>query len=235
MDIKRLTKLAQTSTAVSTVKEAIDDVIQLAFNLVSNPAFVQMGFSSPFDMWVDDSLVIELSRYKRDLDAWQEIQSITMDYMHQVKDSKPFTDVISTHYADKGLSKALGQHLTPPSVAQGLIRFVNPEHDERDSKLARGESILVSEICSGAGTLLLSLLQDLYSKHPTSMHLVQAVAMDKDPNMVKLTITQVMLSSLFHGIPLGLLEVHFGDVITEYQGQGKSTLAYLYRNHCSNR
>lgn len=223
MDIKRLTKLAQSSKAVSSVKDAIDDVIQLSFNLVSQEAFVRLAcpYSSA---WATEPLLRELTNYRADPAAWQELQEITVDYMREIKEAMPFTDIIGASYADKGLSKALGQFLTPTKVADALPRFLDTELD----KLNRGEPILVSELCSGAGTLLLSLLQDIYTKHPDKMYLVHAVAMDIEPSMVRMTTAQLMLSSIFHSLPLGSFAIHWGDAITEYSSIGRPTLGYRF-------
>ncbi|MCW5156433.1 MULTISPECIES: DNA methyltransferase family protein [Burkholderia cepacia complex] len=222
---KQITELNRVSKQCQSPKQAVDDMMQLVFNLISQPSFSALQFPNSF-VWANESLLRVLDRYMDDTQAWEILVELTNEYMALVKDSEPFTDLLSVNYGDSGLSKALGQFLTPPCVAKALPAFLGADKCE---KLERGEHIAIAELCSGAGTLMLSMLEQIYQAYPNRMNQVHVVAMDLDPNMVRMTSVQIALSALVHGIELGSFEVFWGNAIVDYlYAEDKDTRGFIF-------
>ncbi|WP_146124235.1 N-6 DNA methylase [Burkholderia multivorans] len=223
---KKIERLNRVSKQCQSPKQAIDHLFQLAFNLVSQQHFSAMKFPNCF-VWSAEGLDRALDQYVDDLEAWDILVEATNDYIELVKASEPFSDLMGEGYGSHPLSKALGQFLTPPTVAEGGAKILTGRSDGRSfAELEEGTHITVADICSGAGTLLLQLLSEAYQAQPGRMNQVHAIAMDIDPNMVRMTSVQVALSALLHDIELGSLQVYWGNAITQYD-QG-DTRGFIY-------
>ncbi|MBY4717500.1 hypothetical protein [Ralstonia mannitolilytica] len=209
---KKIAQLNRVSRQCQSPKQAMDDLMQIAFNLLSEPHFSALQFPNSF-VWAAEGLPRVLDRYVNDSQAWDILVEATNDYIELVKESEPFTDLLGMDYGQHQLSKALGQFLSPPCIAKALPGFLGADKCE---KLERGEHIAIAELCSGAGTLMLSMLEEIYQAYPDRMNQVHVVAMDVDANMVRMTSVQIGLSALLHNIELGSLEVFWGNAITQY-------------------
>ncbi|ANJ72270.1 hypothetical protein A9Y76_07225 [Ralstonia insidiosa] len=224
---KKIGEINRVSKQCQSPKQAIDHLFQLAFNLVSQQHFSAMQFPNCF-VWNAEGLDRCMDEYRDDLQAWDILVETTNDYIELVKASEPFSDLMGDGYGSHPLSKALGQYLSPPKVAEGGAKILTgTAHGRSFAELERGEHITMADICCGAGTLLLSLLSEAYQAQPERMNQVHAIAMDIDPNMVRMTSVQIALSALLHDIELGSLQVFWGNAITEYDGS-RDTRGFIY-------
>lgn len=210
---KNITKMVQVSRQGLNEQQCLIDLSQLSFNFVSSDWFWKMQFSEG-SMYHDDFMAQELSNYKKDPEAWELLQEITTDYWQLVKLCEPFTDVMHLiGYSSKTLSKAMGQFLTPPAVADGLNRLTTTIPDLQADKY-----ITVGDFGGcGAGSLLLGWLRHAHSLHPTKLSQVHMFGVDIDQKMVRMTALQITLSCLAHDIQLGSLSLHCCHGIIDYK------------------
>lgn len=231
---KKMEKLIQVSNQCSSPKQAIDDLTQLLFNMTTMPAFYKR-ISCKAKVYRSDSIYQPLERYRNDPQGWELLNELVDDYLEIVEAQPPFTDVMHLiGYSSKPLSKALGQFLTPPTVAQGLIRLYTFGLDEQ---LANGKHILVGDPAgSGGGSLLLAFLREVHTLHPTRTHQAHLFAVDIDYRMVMMTAVQIVLSSVVHQLPIGSLKVHHCHGITGYNDDTYeySNLSYVYYSDIKN-
>lgn len=220
---KNITRMVEVSKQGLTHQQCLIDISQVAFNFVCSKWFWQSAFPKG-DMFHEDFMEQELTSYKKDPEAWELLGTAVTDYWELVKLCEPFTDVMHLiGYSSQKLSKALGQFLTPPAVADGLFRLTCtlPE-------LETGEDILVGDPAGcGAGSLLLGWLRYAHELHPTRLNQVHMFAVDLDPKMVRITALQITLSCIFHKIPLGSLSIHCCNAIIDYKHYAFGSTKYL--------
>jgi hypothetical protein len=222
---EKINKLCAMSKYCAGPKQVINDMAQLAFNvLATTPAFA-MAFPGT-SLYVDEGMTAEVRRYEHDPEAWALLQELVLDFFHAVKSSEPFTDVIGAIYGDL-VGKNLAQFLTPKKVADGVVAMqlaFMPQHVERIT--------LGDPTGCGTGSMILAALRNVLKKHgKDSLGYLDLVVMDIDPNMVRLCCLQVVLSAVMHRIPLMGFEAHCGDTIRDYNGP-KKTLAFGWRPCC---
>lgn len=206
---QKIQKLCAMSKYSSGPKQVIDDMVQLAFNVMTTPIFLAHFPRSRF--YVDHSMRNEVRRYEHDPKAWQLLQELVVDFMQAIHEAEPFEDVIGSLY-DEYLGQALGQFLTPKDVADGLAAIqlaLMPKPTEK---------LMIGDPCGcGAGSLVLALLRRILEMHgEESIKLLDVLVMDLDPNMVRLCTVQIVMSSVIHNIPIFGLEAHCGNTITDY-------------------
>lgn len=210
---KNITRMVEVSRQGLTEQQCLIDLSQLSFNLMSQGYIWKLQFPKG-SMYHEDFMVQKPSNYKTDLEAWELLQGMVMDYWQLVKLSEPFTDVMHLiGYSSQKLSKAMGQFLTPPTVAEALNRLAGniPE-------LETSEDILVGDFAGcGAGSLLLGWLRYAHELHPTRLHQVHMVGVDLDPKMVRMTALQITMTCLIHKVSLGSLTLHCCNAITDYK------------------
>jgi type I restriction-modification system DNA methylase subunit len=214
---KKIERICQISNQRTRPKQVLDDLIQLNFNLLTEPRFqVKANFGGAY--WYEDGLRNELTSYKKDLKAWQILQELSLDWVRAIAENEPFTDIFNTIY-DQYLGETLGQFLTPIDVAQALAAIANPTVPEN-------ESITLGDPCgSGVGSLILSQLQHIHQNQgKAALRRVNVIAMDLDYRMVQATAVQVGLNCLVHQVKLESFHVHHGNTITDYDT--RKTLAF---------
>lgn len=209
---KNLTRMVEVSKQGLTHQQCLIDMSQLSFNFVCSQWFWRSAFPTGA-MFHEDFMEQELTSYKKDPEAWELLQTVTTDYWELVKLCDPFTDVMHLiGYSSQKLSKALGQFLTPPAVADCLFKLTCdlPE-------LETDEHSLVGDPAGcGAGSLLLGWLRHAHAMHPTRLGQVHMFGVDQDPKMVRMTALQITLSCIFHNIQLGSLSLHCCHAIINY-------------------
>ena len=206
---QKIQKLCTMSKYSSGPKQVIDDMVQLAFNLMTTPIFLDHFPRSRY--YVDHSMRNEVRRYEHDPEAWKLLQELVVDFMRAIKEAQPFEDVMGSFY-DEYLGQALGQFLTPKDVADALAAIQLALMDKPTEKLVIGDP------CGcGAGSLVLAQLRGILDMHGEDIiKLLEVVVMDLDPNMVRLCTVQIVMSSVMHNIPIFGLEAHCGNTITDY-------------------
>lgn len=219
---EKINKLCAMSKYSAGPKQVIDDMAQLAFNvLATTPAFT-MAFPGT-SLYVDESMTAELRRYEHDPEAWALLQELVVDFFNAVKSSEPFSDVIGGIYGDL-VGKNLAQFLTPKKVADGVVAMQLIRMEKPHERITMGDP----SGC-GAGSMILAALRNVLKKHgKDSMAYLDLVVIDIDPKMVRLCCLQVVLSAIMHRIPLMGFEAHCGDTIRDYNGP-KKTLAFGWR------
>lgn len=210
---KNITRMVQVSRMGLTEQQCLIDISQLSFNFVCSQWFWRAAFPKGA-MFNQDFMEQELTSYKKDPEAWSLLQTATTDYWELVKLCDPFTDVMHLiGYSSQKLSKAMGQFLTPPTVAECINRLTGsiPE-------LETSEDILVGDFGGcGAGSLLLGWLRYAHELHPTRLNQVHMFGVDLDPKMVRMTALQITLSCVLHNIQLGSLSLHCCHAIIDYK------------------
>ena len=227
--VQKLEHLVSISRQCTSSKQATEDLTQLAFNLTLERGFHKVAWPKGRAM-ASDSIHQPLERYKNDLQAWAVLNELVYDYLTIVKQQAPFTDVMYLiGYQSKSLSKALGQFLTPPQVAQGVVGMLGMG---KMDELTEGKHIRVGDPCgSGAGSLLLAFLAEAHRVQPTRTNQIHLMAVDIDYRMVMMTSVQIALASIIHHIPIGSLRVYCANSIIVYcsYAYGKTDkLDYLY-------
>lgn len=218
----KINKLCAISKYSNGPKQVIDDMAQLAFNLIATTPAVAMTFPGT-RLYVDETLTAEVRRYEHDPEAWALIQELVVDFFGAIKEAQPFEDVIGEIYADL-VGKNLAQFLTPKKVAEGVVAMQLAFMPKPTERVTMGDPT-----GCGAGSLILAALRNVLNKHgKDSMAYLDVVVMDIDPNMVRLCCLQVVLSAIMHRIPLMGFEAHCGDTIRDYNGP-KVTLAMGWR------
>jgi hypothetical protein len=228
---KNITKMVEVSRQGLTEQQCLIDLSQLSFNFVSSEWFWRMQFPVG-SIYHSDFMVQELTNYKQDTEAWELLQTITQDYWQLVKLCEPFTDVMHLiGYSSKTLSKAMGQFLTPPAVADGLNRLTTTIPD-----LQGDRHITVGDFGGcGAGSLLLGWLRHAHSLHPTRLSQVHMFGVDIDQKMVRMTALQIILSCLAHDIQLGSLSLHCCHAIIDYRHYAFGSTKFLTSRFTTNQ
>ena len=220
---KNITKMVEVSRQGLTEQQCLIDLSQISFNTVCSQWFVGMKFQKG-SIYHSDFMALELTNYRQDPEAWELLQTITQDYWQLVKLCEPFTDVMHLiGYSSKTLSKAMGQFLTPPAVAEGLNRLTTTIPD-----LQGDRHITVGDFGGcGAGSLLLGWLRHAHSLHPTRLSQVHMFGVDIDQKMVRMTALQITLSCLAHDIQLGSLTLHCCNGLTDYDEYAFGSTKFL--------
>lgn len=222
---KSISKLIQEICRISNYrnkpKQVFDDLIQLTFNILTSKT-IHLRVDPYVLIQVDETLLVELSSYKKDLKSWELLKEASNEFIRLIATSEPFSDVLGGMY-DEYLGDVLGQFLTPSDVATALaeICFMNSTPLE--------EETVMGDTCGcGAGSLMLAQLRTTYKKHGAkSLNHILMIGMDLDPKMVQLTTIQIIGNCILHQLPIKELNIHMGNVITEYNGRkdGSGTLA----------
>lgn len=218
----KINKLCAMSKYSAGPKQVIDDMAQLAFNVLATTPALAMAFPGT-SFYVDEGMTAEVRRYEHDPEAWALLQELVVDFFSAIKTASPFTDVIGEIYGDL-VGKNLAQFLTPTKVADGVVAMQLAFMPKPVGRITLGDPT-----GCGAGSLILAALRNVLKKHGAhSIGYLDLVVMDLDPNMVRLCCLQVVLSAVMHRIPLMGFEAHCGDTIRDCNGP-KKTLAFGWR------
>ena len=217
---KKIQKLCNDSKFINDPKQVIDDMIQMSFNFLTEPFVIGKAFPRTRYTFKNE-MRNELTPYKKDPKVWALLQEIVMDYMQAIRDAEPFSDVIGGMY-DEYLGKRLGQFLTPTDVAQACAAICMATMPPLT------EPINIGDPCGcGAGSLVLAQLEAIYqAQGKDALKLVNVMVTDIDANMIRMATVQIVLSAMFHRIPLGSFAAFCCNVITEYENS--DTLAIYW-------
>lgn len=133
-------------------------------------------------------------------------------YGEAVEAFKPFECILGRLFNElvgSGRKKKDCQHFTPWVQATAVMRFM-PVTPEPHS---------ISEICSGAGTLLLGSLHQVAKADPVALRGISVLANDRDPLCAALTALQLLSNQLIWQMPLNRVVVECKDIISEYLDQ----------------
>jgi hypothetical protein len=148
-------------------------------------------------------------------------------YLDLVRDSEPFTDVLSGLYEEillegKG-GDGLGQFMTPSDLSKMLSKLIFNEEEVR----AINSPKLISEPCCGAGALALSPLHRVWSIDPSKLKFMNLVLNDIDGLAVRAAVLQIVASLTIHSLEMGEIQVYCANLITEYMKPGKHFLSIV--------
>lgn len=228
-----MTNLSKQVTRVATVarrrteKQVIEDLIQMYCNLLSEPAFIERAFPNTLYRYGAEFRE-ELSYYKHDQRAWEELQTLSQMFLQTVAEAEPFTDHMTSLYDLELKGNTLGQFLTPPDLADLLGALIMNISEPITSPTTIGD-----DTGCGAGSLVLGLIKGvLREQGKGAVSMLRVVANDLDPQMAKICTVQVVLNSCIHRIPLSYVRVFNANIITEYEemNQGKHILYHWIPN-----
>lgn len=209
-----VSSFAQRHPFRSGVKEVLDDLVQLTFNML--PPMLLGNYAGRGSVWFDSQLVVELEDYRGHPEAWAELGDLGSDYLALVASAVPFTDLLSDLYGESIAQRqavAKGQHMTPADMADRSAPFANGADDHGPRRLG--------DPTCGSGALLLAELRNRFNRHgKAGVANTFVLANDIDPAMVKLTTVQIASSSWVHKVPLGCRMVHRADLIKAYHAAG---------------
>lgn len=118
--------------------------------------------------------------------------------MDKVKQGKPFEDIFYEMY-ELNLNAKLGQFLTPPKLSSSVINMIKPE------------GMMFSDICCGGGALTLAYARSIKNHEEATL-----VLNDLDERMIKMTVVQLLINCLVHGIKFKEICAYHSNAITEY-------------------
>lgn len=223
---KQVAKVVQVARNRNT-KQVIDDLMQMYCNLLSEPAFIEKAFPNTLYRF-GAGFRQELTYYKKDLPAWDELTKLSQMFLQTVATAEPFTDHMGSLYDLELSGNTLGQFLTPPDLADMLGELTMSLAEP----ITKPQTIGDPTGC-GAGSLVLGLIKSvLKNQGKGAVSMLHVVANDLDPHMAKICTVQVVLNSCIHRISLNSVTVHDCNVITEYQemNEGKRTLYHWIPN-----
>lgn len=194
-------------------QQVIEDLIQLSCNLITESVFITKVFRNTLFAY-SAGFRNELSHYKSEPKAWELLQELHLEYIKTILENEPFTDIVGMMYDETLSGSRLGQFLTPPDVADGLIPLIMGAIMKPIK-----EKTTIGDMCGcGAGSLILGQIKSVFKNQGKEAvkHLL-VVANDIDMKMVQMTTAQIVLSSCIHRIPLGGLTTYNCNTITQYQ------------------
>ncbi|HIE2280372.1 TPA: N-6 DNA methylase [Pseudomonas aeruginosa] len=160
-------------------------------------------------------LITENYNFRLNAERLEFIDEAFRIYAEIVKESEPFTDVLSMLHEEilltGGRGEGLGQFFTPPDLARSVAQLIFNETTEYSSGI-----ISIGEPCCGSGALALSPLNQMYKTAPERLRDVHLVLNDIDSLAVKSAILQVLMTCIYHDIELCRLDVYNANLITEY-------------------
>lgn len=226
-DLSKQVSRVATIARNRTEKEVIEDLMQMQCNLLSEPAFIEVAFPNTLYRF-GPGFRQELSYYKHDPKAWDELQKLSLMFMQAIAEAEPFTDHMTKIYDMEVKGDRLGQFLTPPDLADMLAHLtlsIAPP-------ITRPHTIGDDTGC-GAGSLVLGLIKTvLKTQGKGAVSMLDVIANDLDAHMAKICTVQVVLNSCIHRIPLRSVRVMNGNILTEYDemNEGKHMLYQWHPN-----
>ena len=215
-----MTNLSKQVARVATVarnrteKQVIEDLMQMYCNLLTEPAFIEKAFPKTLYRF-GKNFRQELSYYKHDPKAWDELQKLSQMFLQTVAEAEPFTDHMTSLYDMEIKGERLGQFLTPPDLAEMIA-----ELQMTSSTLTEAPSrpyTVGDDMGCGAGSLLLGFIRAVLRKHGKgAVSMLNVRANDLDPEMVKIATVQIVLNSCIHRIPLHSFHIDNANILSEY-------------------
>lgn len=201
-------------------KQVFDDVIQLAFKLALSNEFrlLTSQYFEHFYLNPKHDLYKSLDSYEKDSRAFSLLKEATLELFKIIKESKPFEDLIGSLY-DEYLGQILGQFFTPKDISSLLATLL------QETTPDFSKPFMVGDVCSGAGSLILAQLKMFYETGgKDALKMAHVHCIDIDPKMIQLATIQIFLHSVLHGVPIGSIQMHLGNAITDYKAE--DTLAF---------
>ncbi|PZP57621.1 MAG: hypothetical protein DI604_34570, partial [Delftia acidovorans] len=188
-------------------------VYQVAFKMIEHTDRLKPPI---FYSYTDLNFNKELAKIFQD-----EIQKCSARLLLAIKESEAFSDLVAEFIEkNEASNKNLGQYFTPKDVSlfQSAInlKLTSIDRFKEDDYFWIGD-----DTGCGTGSLILSMLSQFKDnvKDFEDIHF-QSVAVsmnDIDEYLSKIAYFQVVLSSLIHKKPLGIVQVEAKDIISEYQ------------------
>jgi len=110
--------------------------------------------------------------------------------------------------ASRWKCKALGQLFTPSPVSK-MMTIMSFDLELFNQK----EFVSMHEPCTGAGTMVLAVMERIANQDPELLKRLSVVAIDLDLLCCKMTAVQVMANLFVHGFELGNIEVLRGNTL----------------------
>lgn len=144
------------------------------------------------------------------------ISSIIEEIAKAYANSEPFSDILTELYG-KVLNYSLGQHMTPPDIAEVLPALMDTEN-QIGEKLNSQNTISVFDPACGTGGLILGKCRYILKKYgKDAFSRIDFFANDIDQKMCIATVANLELNSLIHQIPYNQLTVYNENaLITDY-------------------
>lgn len=210
-----------------TEKQVIEDLMQMQCNLLSEPAFIERAFPNTLYRF-GPGFRQELSYYKKDPKAWDELQKLSLMYVQAIAEAEPFTDHMTKLYDLEVKGDRLGQFLTPPDLADMLADLTLSI-----SEPITGPKRIGDDTGCGAGSLVLGLIKSvLKTQGKGAVSMLHVTANDLDPQMAKIATVQIVMNACIHRMPLNSVTVFNANILTEYSdmNEGKHVLYHWIPN-----
>lgn len=153
-------------------------------------------------------------------DFKEDIQKCSAMLILAIKESEPFDDLVAEFIEENGASnKNLGQYFTPRDISlfqsQLNLKLTSIDKFKEDDYFWIGD-----DTGCGTGSLILGMLSQFKENVEgfEDIHF-QSVAVsmnDIDEYLSKIAYFQVVLSSLLHSKPIGIVQVEAKDIIKDY-------------------
>lgn len=211
---KKIEKLCSVSKVTSDPKQVFDHLMVMGFNLLNHGA-LNLVCKTFNVLECNQDTVIELSMYKKDLRAWELLQECFTAYMHEIRQSEPFDDVIGLQY-DEYLGKVLGQFLTPKDIADALV-YINMM-GSLEEHIKNKEHFDIQDMCVGAGALPLGALRAILKEFgEEGLRYSHLFLNDIDLNMVRMSAVQIIFPAIMHSKRIGSVHITNFNAITQYE------------------
>lgn len=177
----------------------------------------------------------DLSLNKKIVEKYiDEVNKCSAYLLLAIKESNAFEDLMTDYLEfSNSTNTNLAQYFTPKDISlvtSEIILSQTPiERFNEDTYFKIGD-----DTGCGAGSLILGLLEKIKNnvKGFEDIH-YQSIAVflnDIDENLSKIAFFQILLSSLLHSKPIGLIAVENKNIITEYK-QNKNIGMFIANSH----
>lgn len=209
---KNIDILVNHSKHITSKKQAIEIAIDCLYQLALTRD-LQFSFRKfPFC-----EKITKLSKQEKFPEKEEElIYSIVAEIYEIYENSEPFSDILTDLYGNV-LNYSLGQHMTPPDIAEALPAFFDTEN-QIGEKLNSQNTISVFDPACGTGGLLLGKCRFILKKYgKEALSRIDIFSNDIDQKMCISTVVNLELNSLIHKIPYNQLTVYNENaLITDY-------------------
>lgn len=200
---KNIDILVNHSKHITSKKQAIEIAIACLY-LLAIDRDLQFSFRKfPFC-----EKITKLSKQEKFPEKEEElIYAIVAEIYEIYENSEPFSDILTDLYGEV-LNYSLGQHMTPPDIAEVLPALMDTEN-QIGEKLNSQNTICVFDPACGTGGLILGKCRYILKKYgKDAFSRIDFFANDIDQKMCIATVANLELNSLIHQIPYNQLTVY---------------------------